>query len=266
MEKHRIAGAVCIVTLFTALAFAGIPQTINYQGYLKNTATGAPASGTVSMTFSLYSSATPRNNPLWRETKDVSPVNGIYSTQLGSTTPITAPFDVPYYLGVKAGSDAEMALQPLSSVPYALKAASVADNSITTASLSINCGDGQVLVKTLTGWQCGLVCSCPLDQQNCGGSCANLLTDRNHCGSCGTLCAAGQICSGGSCVLSCQAGLTTCGSACVNLASDQVNCGACGTACPSGNICTAGTCVTSCPSGFANCGGVCRDLYADTNN
>ena len=114
------------------LAFAGVPWTINYQGYL--TFKGSPASGTVNMTFSLYSSAKPRNNPVWRETQDVTPVNGTYSIQLGSTTPITAPFDVPYYLGVKAGTDTEMSPQPLSSVPYAQRAA-VADGLTSSATI-----------------------------------------------------------------------------------------------------------------------------------
>jgi hypothetical protein len=36
-------------------------------------------------------------------------------------TPIGLPFDVPYFLGIAAGGDAEMApRQPLASVPYAL--------------------------------------------------------------------------------------------------------------------------------------------------
>jgi YVTN family beta-propeller protein len=104
-----------------ALAFAGVPQTINYQGYLKSAA-GTPVTTTTPVRFSLYSSTPARNNPVWRETKDVSPVNGIYSTQLGSVIPITAPFDVPYYLGVKVASDSEMALHPLASSPYALRA------------------------------------------------------------------------------------------------------------------------------------------------
>ena len=131
--------AAITLTLAT-LAFAAVPKTINYQGYLKNAATGAPASGMVNMTFSLYSSATSRNNPVWREpAKQVSVANGIYSTTVGSTAnPITAPFDVPYYLGITVNGT-ELPSQPLSSVPYAQRAA-VADavpaSAITTGSLT----------------------------------------------------------------------------------------------------------------------------------
>lgn len=91
-------GVFTLMTVFalSVLAFAGIPQTINYQGYLKD-GSGAPVNGATSMTFSLYSSVTPRNNPVWQENQPKVPVtNGIYSTQLGSATPITVPFDVPY--------------------------------------------------------------------------------------------------------------------------------------------------------------------------
>jgi len=113
--------------VFLALAvvgFAAVPQTINYQGYLKNT-DGTPVNIATSMRFSLYSSNPSRNNPVWRETKSITPSNGIYSTQLGSVTPISASFDVPYWLGIKVGGDSEMALQALSSVPYARRAAGV---------------------------------------------------------------------------------------------------------------------------------------------
>jgi hypothetical protein len=128
--KPRIV-FVCLITIFVAaLAFAGVPQTISYQGYLKHS--GVPATETVNMVFSLYSSATPRNNPVWKESKDITPANGIYNTQLGSVTPITAPFDVPYYLGVQVGNDPEMSLQPLSGTGYAFRAR-VAESALTVA-------------------------------------------------------------------------------------------------------------------------------------
>ena len=91
--------ATLFVSLFLAtLAFAGVPQTINYQGYLKNGT--VPAGGSVNMTFSLYSSTRPGSGHVWQEKdKSITVTNGIYSTQLGSVTPITAPFDVPVLPG-----------------------------------------------------------------------------------------------------------------------------------------------------------------------
>ncbi len=110
-----------LVAAVTYAAIAALPQTISYQGFLKDGA-GVPVNGATTITFSLYSSSPARNNPVWRESRSVTPTNGIYSTQLGSLTPITAPFDVPYWLGIRVASDPEMALQPLSSTGYAFRA------------------------------------------------------------------------------------------------------------------------------------------------
>jgi hypothetical protein len=148
-----------------SLAFAAVPQTINYQGYLKDS-TGSPVSKPTNMTFSLYST-TSGVGAVWSSTSptngyrmNVTPVNGVYSVELGaSPQPALPSFERKYWLGIQVADDPEMSLQPLSSVPYALAAAKVADGSITTSSLSINCGEGQVLIKTLTDWECGRACT-----------------------------------------------------------------------------------------------------------
>jgi YVTN family beta-propeller protein len=126
--KTIITWTAVLVTL-ASLVFAAVPQTINYQGYLKD-GSGAPVNGPdpVNMTFSIYSTSHTSSIPVWSEAQKIYPQNGIYSVQLGSQTPITAPFDKPYWLGVKVEKDAEMELQQLSSVPYSLRAG-VADNA-----------------------------------------------------------------------------------------------------------------------------------------
>jgi len=137
-SNRAIFLVLLILLSVVGLAFAAVPQTIKYQGYLKDN-TGVPVNTATSIRFSLYSSNPARNNPVWTETKDVTPSNGIYSTQLGSSSPITAPFDVPYWLGVKVEGDAEMALQALASVPYAKRAAvadSVTNNSVGTGTIT----------------------------------------------------------------------------------------------------------------------------------
>ena len=53
--------------LISTFVYAAVPQNISYQGILQN-ASGTPVSGTVSMTFSLYSSAT-GGNSLWSESQ-----------------------------------------------------------------------------------------------------------------------------------------------------------------------------------------------------
>src|SRR5262245_26873622 len=69
---------------------------------------------------------------------------------------------------------------------------------------------------------------------DCNGVCVNTGADVSNCGACGKACAAGEVCSNGTCALSCQASLTNCSDLCVNTATDLANCGACGKACAAG--------------------------------
>ncbi|MFZ4859942.1 MAG: hypothetical protein ACOYL3_26560 [Desulfuromonadaceae bacterium] len=82
--KYIICWIAAVTLIIASLAFAGVPHTINYQGYLKD-GSGVPVSTKTSVVFALYSSNPARSNPVWQEDKDVTPANGIYSTQLGST-------------------------------------------------------------------------------------------------------------------------------------------------------------------------------------
>lgn len=139
-----------IVTALSAAAFAAVPRTINYQGYLKGSA-GAPVNSATNMTFSLYST-TNGAGPIWNSgTVNITPVNGIYSVELGKSPQpeLSVAFDRQYWLGVQAGSDPEMRpLQPLTSAPYAiraLEAGAVPDGSVTATKLA----DGSVTAAKL---------------------------------------------------------------------------------------------------------------------
>jgi hypothetical protein len=101
----------------------------------------------------------------------------------------------------------------------------------------------------------------------------NLQSDTAHCGACGRACAAGQICTAGTCttpLITCGAGQIACGGVCVNSQTDNTNCGACGRVCATGQTCSAGNCasvMTMCSGTQIMCaGGVCRDLQTDSNN
>ncbi|RPJ37105.1 MAG: hypothetical protein EHM35_06970, partial [Planctomycetaceae bacterium] len=164
MFKNSILAGVLIISLGT-LALAAVPQTVNYQGYLKNT-DGTPVNTAVNVTFSLYSSNPARNNPVWLDTRSVTPANGVYSVVLGQAKPITAPFDAPYWLGVQVQSDPEMTpLQPLAASPYAFRAATadsvgsgaLADGSVSTTKLAdgsvtaVKLADGAVTDAKISG-------------------------------------------------------------------------------------------------------------------
>jgi hypothetical protein len=97
------------------------PRTMNYQGYLTNSA-GEPVNATVVMSFFIYDVPT-GGSVLWNEThNNVTVQGGVYSVILGEITPLTLAFDKPYYLGIEVNGDGEMSpRQPLTSVPYALE-------------------------------------------------------------------------------------------------------------------------------------------------
>lgn len=138
---------------------AGVPGTIAYQGFLASSG-GAPVNGPIVMTFRLYT-AVSGGSPIWSETQNVTVSQGTYTVLLGSVTSLNSvPFSTPYHLGVSVGTDAEMTpRQPLSSAPYALRAA-IADTvlstpvAVTTTRRATNtsgvgsssCGSSEILV------------------------------------------------------------------------------------------------------------------------
>lgn len=147
--RSLLLGLAAVLALGAA-TFAAVPRTINYQGFLKGSA-GTPVNSATSMTFSLYSTSNGAG-PVWGSgVVSVTPVNGIYSVELGSSPqPALAPaFDRQYWLGVQVGADPEMRpLHPLTSAPYAiraLEAGAVPDGSITVTQLA----DGSVTAAKL---------------------------------------------------------------------------------------------------------------------
>ena len=269
-----VALTITLTTIITVTAFASLPETINYQGYLKK-GDGTPVTTATSIRFSLYSSNPARNNPVWSETQSVTPANGIYSVHLGSATPFAIPFDVPYYLGLKVGSDPEMNLQPLEMAPFAVRAAwaSNIDNGAvsSTNKFGFRCEPGAILVSGNNGWDCGTVsplpngagtCSagnckitaCLAGFADCDGNAANgcetSLSTTQNCGSCGHVCTSDNavtVCLGGvTCIPTCNPGWTFCGDPAggctINWQKDPSNCGGCGGTCASGEYCMKGAC------------------------
>jgi hypothetical protein len=161
--------ALLILCLLVAAPIhAAVPRTMSYQGYLTN-ASGEPLNVTVDITFTLY--ATVSGGPaLWMETHgSVVVSNGTFVVRLGSQTPLGLPFDQQYFLGVTLGADPEMIpRQPLTSVarafrssrtnafvPNAVTTGAIQGGTITPDKLASSCAVGQILVRSVTGWQCG---------------------------------------------------------------------------------------------------------------
>jgi len=111
---------VALLLAWALPAHADAPQTMHFQGYLKDAA-GDPVDGSVDMVFALYDVAS-GGTALWSETHTDVPVDdGVYSVVLGSATPIDLAFDAPYYIGIAVGTDAEMTpRQELASSAYVM--------------------------------------------------------------------------------------------------------------------------------------------------
>jgi len=134
-----LSAAAAAATLFAASgASSAVPGTFSAQGRLLTSA-GMPATGSVSIVFTVYDAAT-AGTSLWTETQSVTLDSGYFSARLGEVTaiPISVFDGSTRYLGVTVGTDPEMTpRQALVSVPYALMANNVVGD-ITPTSISVN--------------------------------------------------------------------------------------------------------------------------------
>jgi hypothetical protein len=123
----KVVMIVLFLAIMTSAAFAaGVPNLMTYQGKLTGTDGLPVVDGTYSLTLNIYSDST-GGVALWTETNSVNTEKGIFSTSLGSTTPLS-----PYlfsgsnlFLGISINGGDEMpARQRLTSVAYSFQAAS----------------------------------------------------------------------------------------------------------------------------------------------
>ena len=121
MKRLLFSFLVLILVLSVTSSQAQIPRIINYQGMLMGSNGQPVPDGNYNITFRLYEDT---NNLLWTEVHNqVSIGGGLFQTILGTVTPLSIPFDKPYFLGIQVGSDPE--LQPrmmLTSSAYSFRA------------------------------------------------------------------------------------------------------------------------------------------------
>ncbi len=133
-------------------ARADVPGLINYQGKLFQPS-GAPIpDGTYAVTFSIYDAAI-GGTALWTESYSALPVKGsMFHALLGSVNPINPSVfsGGERYLGVKVGTDAELApRQRIASVPYAQVAETVAVGTVPVGAVISWWGDSSQIPD---GW------------------------------------------------------------------------------------------------------------------
>jgi hypothetical protein len=120
-----------IILLIAAISLsAQIPETISWQGILKN-AQGGLLNGDHDITVKLFDSAT-EGTCLWTEThENVTITDGITSIILGSINDLNLTFDSQYWLEIIVGDGTPLSRIMLTSAPYAIKAKTVEEINYT---------------------------------------------------------------------------------------------------------------------------------------
>ncbi len=113
------------VALFLVISIAStqaqVPRIISYQGILLGSNEQPVPEGSYKLTFRFYDEA---NALIWTEVHNqVFIGGGMFTVFLGSQTPLSIPFDKPYFLGIQVGSDPELQPRmPVTSTAYAIRA------------------------------------------------------------------------------------------------------------------------------------------------
>lgn len=130
MQKRFYLVAVALLMFFLPIGVFSVPSTVSYQGKLTDSS-GVPIHGNTAIKFSLYSVES-GGTAIWSENYDgnssrpiINVVNGHFSVELGSITPLTKSHfsSSTIYLGIKVGSDSEMSPRiPILSSPFTFQA------------------------------------------------------------------------------------------------------------------------------------------------
>jgi hypothetical protein len=140
-----ILAIILVVFFSTRITVAQIPQTISWQGIIKN-AQGELLNGDHNLTVKLYDSAT-EGTCLWTEThEDVTITDGITSIILGSINDLNLTFDSQYWLEIIVGDGTPLSRIMITSVPYALYAKE-SPNELTGVPLILKDSEGNMRMR-----------------------------------------------------------------------------------------------------------------------
>lgn len=155
MRRTLLATGLMLVlgSSFTVPTFAATGDPITLSGSVTNKQTNQPESGTVNVTFTLYSSAQPGANSLWRATVPVQFNQGRFTTTLGTdpANPLPPGLDISSaVVGIQIGNDGEMSPHLPLIPPYAVSATTVTGD-ITPTSIGIRTNNGVVPIIDAAG-------------------------------------------------------------------------------------------------------------------
>jgi hypothetical protein len=125
--------AVFVLATCLGTGHAAIPQTMSYQGVVKNAAGVPLVSQPVVLVFEIFDDPAAGATVWGPETHDVTTdANGIVSVVLGSVVPIDIDFADPYWLEVTVEGTTLTPRVELTSCPYAFQAAGIEANVVSS--------------------------------------------------------------------------------------------------------------------------------------
>ena len=123
LERIILSAVVALLLLGAGAANAQVPTRVPFQGLLLDSG-GAPLNASVDLDFELFD-AVAAGSSLWQESHlGVIVVDGVYSVDLGTTTPLTQSVLAggSAFLEITVGGEVLVPRQQFMSVPYALVA------------------------------------------------------------------------------------------------------------------------------------------------
>ena len=155
MRRNLLATALLLSlgTMSAPAVLAASPAPISLSGTLQNKQTNLAESGTMSVTFTLYSSAQAGASSLWSTTLPVQFNQGQFSVSLGNdpANPLPPGLDISTaVVGIQIGTDSEMSPRLPLIPPYAVSATTVTGN-ITPTSVGIRTNNGVVPIIDAAG-------------------------------------------------------------------------------------------------------------------
>lgn len=149
---RTLSRLLLLTAILTSLAIPGFAGDIlNYQGRLTDAAGTPVADGTRTLTFRIFHTLS-GGSAVWSETASVQVSSGLFTTNLGSVTPldIGSLIDGAMYLEIQVGGDAPLSpRQLLTSSPRAAVAGRMLGDGVETAgnSLLVRRADGDSCIS-----------------------------------------------------------------------------------------------------------------------
>lgn len=142
--------ALCAYSVPGMAQHVAAPSVISYQGKLSQPDGQAVADGGYSIRFSLWTQQA-GGVERWNQTQTVQTSSGVFTALLDVASPPDL-FKENLWMEVKVGADAPLPRLRIVSVPYALKANSVADNSVGASQIQDGAITPSKLSSGATGW------------------------------------------------------------------------------------------------------------------